>query len=155
MSQTTGIVDVDLLRTLFDAGFREDAIDALQLLPIAKVSWASGSVTPEESKRAIKAIDWSHAIGNPKAIDLFTDWLDQQPGDEFWSYWEGYLEARALNEDPRLFRAEGFALLRCAERVAVASGGLFGYGTICAEERECLERIRLNYLLPSSSPAEQ
>ena len=69
--------------------------------------------------------------------------------------WEDYVRAASVASsevcadarslDSSSWEPDGQAIFELAQRIAIASGGIFGYGTICAAEQQVLDRIQQAY----------
>lgn len=151
LSAETGIEDEALLRRLRQFGLNGETVAALRFFPIAMVAWASGSVTAAELYHAEQAALFSELTGKGKAIEQFQRWLVEKPSEQWWSLWEDYVRAvsGAISDShsPKAgsLESEGHAIFELAQRIALASGGIFGYGTICAAEQQVLDRIEQAY----------
>lgn len=156
LSAETGIEDEALLRRLRQFGLNGETVAALRFFPIAMVAWASGSVTAAELYHAEQAALFSELTGKGKAIEQFQRWLVEKPSEQWWSLWEDYVraasgtvaDARSLEVgslEVGSLESEGHAIFELAQRIALASGGIFGYGTICAAEQQVLDRIEQAY----------
>lgn len=142
MGQKTGIQDPGLLAELQALGFTPDTVALLPLMPVLQMAWADAGVTDAERfvlhkiARA-RGIDDASAAGRQLAA-----WLDEQPGPEVFS--GATRMTRALLDAPGHDRAAITAddLVGYCERVASASGGVFGFiGRVSADERELLTSI--------------
>lgn len=145
LTKTSGIDDVDLLDALIDAGFDEETLPALQLVPIAFAAWASDSVTDQESRAAVWSIYEFRLFEFPEAASRVQRWLDVRPGQELWDLWLAFTQCRLENTPDTIRQISGNQLLEQATAVAIASGGMVGIGTICAAEQDVLDGIRNAY----------
>lgn len=139
--------DDELIDRLIAMNFNADNLPALDLAPLAVVAWASGYVTEDESKRAILAIFDSQASGNPAAIECVRRWLQSRPPQGLLDLWEDYAVASCGDRPVRQWQQEGQSLLQSATSIAIASGGLLGFGSICEAEKSVLDRITRVYSL--------
>ncbi|MGB7328883.1 MAG: hypothetical protein WBD31_28650 [Rubripirellula sp.] len=141
LCEAAGIDDEALIDALIDAGFSPETIPALQLVPIAFAAWASGSVTDEECQAAVWSIYESRLLEQPVAASRVQNWIDVRPGQELWDLWVEYTECRLLKMPPIIRQLVGKQLLEQATAVALASGGYFGIGKVCAAEQTILDAI--------------
>jgi len=147
MAAATGLDDKGLLRRLQEAGLQPETVGALPFFPLAMMAWASGSVTTAERQHAEQAIDSAGGSGNSDAIEQFRQWLRQKPSDQWWPLWEDYVRASSATREPDGSVPDGHAIWQLAKRIAIASGGVWGVGTICSAEQKILERIQQIYVL--------
>lgn len=144
LARVTGIDDEPLLGRLAAAGFDGSDVMALSLVPLAFVAWASGSVSYEERDAALRAVYDSELAGRPAAIARFRRWLEERPAAELFPLWSDFVAARRDGDsgpqDPQ--DPPGDRLRRHAWSVASASGGIFGFGSVCSAERAVLDNIR-------------
>src|SRR6056297_658308 len=142
MARVSKIDDAQLLRRLFDEGFRAETVHTLTFFPVAMAAWASGFVTVRERRRAEQAVFSPDVSGNEDSVALFHKWLCQRPSDSLWELWADYLSAIAAAETAETPRSKGRVIWDLANQVAVASGGFLGLGGICTAEQLVLDRIR-------------
>jgi hypothetical protein len=147
MANATGIEDKELLRRMRNLGLDSESVVAMKFFPIAMVAWASGTVTEAERQNAEQAILSSDLIGNGKAIEQFRLWLVEKPCEQWWPLWEEYVQATSTAVVADLPMSKGKRIWQLAQRVAVASGGVWGFGAICAAEQRILKRIKQTYAL--------
>jgi len=147
MAEATGIEDKELLRRLRSIGLDAETVVAMKFFPVAMVAWASGSISGAERQHAEQAILSSDLIGNGKAIEQFRRWLLEKPSEQWWPLWEDYIQASSATVVPDIPSSKGERIWRLAQRVAVASGGILGFGAICSAEQQILERIQQTYAL--------
>lgn len=142
LAEATGIQEQELLARLRCFGLSSDTFGALSLLPIAVAAWASGQVTSEEQLAAMQAIEESEIRENQAAIDVYRSWLCKRPAPGLWQLWHDFTVSRKRLWEPEKLREQGDILCGAATKVAEASGGILGWGAICAAEERVLEGIR-------------
>jgi hypothetical protein len=140
LSSKTGLQDPDLLRELEVLGFTPETVSLLPLVPVVKVAWAEGGIT--EAERAL-LIQFARARGIAEgsvADRTLAGWLDQPPSPQVVE--RAMRLVRAMLATPA---SEGALtaddLVKYCERIASASGGIFGINKISAEERTLLAAI--------------
>lgn len=141
IGDSIGIRNEELLDQMQKAGFTPSTAPAIQLVPIVFVAWASNDVTDDESAAAVAAIYESRLHGNPLAMSLVQTWLDERPDASLWNVWAEFIRCRFENSSESIRRATRNRILRQARAVAVASGGFWGWGTVCPAERKVLNAI--------------
>ena len=137
----TGIHDPEMLEQLQELGFTPGTITLLTLIPVLQVAWAEGGVSTAE-RAAILALARSRGItAGSEADHQLGTWLEQRPSAD--TFRKATRLIAAMVDHP----GEGFQdvsaddLLKYCDRIAHASGGLFGIGSVSAEERAALEQI--------------
>ena len=136
-----GIDDPEMLKELQALGFTPDTVILLPLVPVVQMAWADGSVAPAERVLIVK-LARSRGITEGSAADRqLSDWLTRQPGRQVFAsatrLIRGMLAAQPADQ-PDLTADD---LVRYAESIASASGGIFGINRISAEERALLTTI--------------
>ena len=144
----TGVRDEELLDRILRSGLTEETVVALPLLPVALTAWASGEVTADEAIAAeFIVFDRSMSIGGgasigDAAVEQFRQWLQNRPDETWVKLWLDYSEQRRQIVGDIQHYGLGVLIHEVATRVAKASGGWFGYGSVCSQEAEMLSRIR-------------
>jgi len=141
IASVSGIDDIDLAVRLHEAGFGPESLSALSLAPIVVIAWGSGEVTDHESRAAYHAIFDSELVGNPAAIAVFRGWLAKRPDKSLMSLWCDFVITQLDRVSPPTRQAILDRLSMQARQVALASGGILGYGSICEGEQKVLNQI--------------
>jgi hypothetical protein len=136
-----GIDDPEMLKELQALGFTPDTVILLPLVPVVQMAWADGSVAPAERALIVKLARSRGITDGSPADRQLSDWLTRQPGPQVFAsamrLIRGMLAAQPAGH-PDLTADE---LVRSAESIAAASGGIFGINRISAEERALLTKI--------------
>ena len=141
MADETGIHDPALLEDLQQLGFTPETIALLPLVPVLKVAWAEGGVSTAERK-AICDLARARGIAEGSAADQqLTQWLNVRPSAADFS--QAMRLAAALVDHPGegTFDVTSDDLLQYCQEIAHASGGLFGIGSVSAEEQAAMQEI--------------
>jgi hypothetical protein len=140
LEQETGIHDPATLSELAHLGFTPETIPLLLLVPILQVAWAKAGVSTPE-RRLIVNFARSRGIGAGSPADRkLKEWLDTKPSEDTFHKAMRLICAivdapeHRVNVDPN-------ELIEYCEKIAHASGGMFGIGTVSHEEREALKEI--------------
>jgi DNA polymerase III epsilon subunit-like protein len=142
LAAASGIDDHDLVVRLHDAGFDAESLPALMLAPIAMVAWGSGYVSEYESRVASHAIFHSEVSEHPAAMSVLRDWLQERPDKSLMTLWHDFATARLSRVSPST-KAEILDRRHSqAKEVALASGGILGFGSICDGEQLVLDQIQ-------------
>jgi hypothetical protein len=140
LEQQTGLHDPALLRELDLLGFTPDTISLLPLVPVLQVAWANAGISTAERTLILNlARSRGIAEGTP-AYHQLTLWLDVKPSDETFHKAARLISAIVDSPDHRVDLGADELIDYC-DRIAHASGGLFGIGAVSAEERTALQEI--------------
>lgn len=137
----TGLHDPALLKDLEDLGFTPETIALLPLVPIVQVAWAEGGVSDAERKLIVQ-LARSRGIESGTAADRqLGDWLERRPSADVFARATRLI--RAMLDHPADSGASLSAddVIKYAESIAAASGGILGIGKVSAEERATLAQI--------------
>ena len=141
LEANTGLHDPELLKDLQELGFAPDTIQLLPIVPILQVAWAEGGVSEAERKLIVQ-LARARGIGAGGAADRqLSKWLTERPSAQVFA---GAMRlCRAVLDHPTesIGRLSADDVIKYAESVASASGGMFGIGKISAEERAALAQI--------------
>ncbi len=139
LGELTGLDDADVT-ALQSLGFTAETVALLPFLPLIQIAWAEGGVTDKERQLLVEFAR-ARGIADGSASDAqLSRWLDTPPSREVY---DGAARlTRAMLDDSGSVQglSEGELLDYC-ERIATASGGLFGRGKISTEERALLASI--------------
>ena len=150
LNHSAQIEEVELLSRLLTAGFCSESLSALELFPIAFVAWASGSVTDPERKVVMGSLVDYGLLVSRVSNDRFQGWLKIRPDRELFLLWKDYVTAKLRPVSSEVRHAIGIRLLKKSTEVAMASGGLLGFGTICEAEQAILDEISEAFELKDS-----
>jgi hypothetical protein len=141
LESETGIHDPAMLEELQQLGFTPDTIALLPLVPLLQVAWAEGGVSTAE-RAAICSLARTRGIAAGTAADhQLTQWLDMRPSAD--TFGKAMRLIAAMVEHPSEGHADITAedLMKYCEQIAHASGGLFGIGSVSAEEQAAMQQI--------------
>jgi hypothetical protein len=135
----TGLHDPALLSELQDLGFTPDTVSLLPLVPVVQVAWAEGGVSKAE-RELIVTLARARGIAEGSDADRqLGDWLAHQPHPSVFTRATRLI--RAMLDSGEVSDLSADDLVKQAERIAAASGGMFGIGSVSADERALLAKI--------------
>ncbi len=137
----TGVTDPEVIQALIDLGYNPENVALLPLVPVVQMAWAEGGVSAAERDLIVK-LARSRGIepGSP-ADQRLDESLTTRPSDSFFERVNGLIRA-VLSADSSVSKAlTADDLVKHAEAIAAASGGILGIGKISAEERALLASI--------------
>lgn len=140
LSAKSGVRDPELIRELQELGFTPETLPVLPLVPIVQMAWAEGGITPAERTLLLKlARDRGIAEGSP-ADQLLAGWMAQKPAEAVFRRATRLIGAM-LDTGTSSGTMTADEVIKYAEDIAAASGGILGIGKISAEERATLATI--------------
>jgi hypothetical protein len=141
MAARIRINEPGLVKDLEDLGFTPETVKVLPLMPIVKLAWAEGGVSAEERKLLVSlARDRGVEEGSP-ADRLLANWMAQAPSPEVFSNGMRLIRAMLAAAGPGPDTISADDIIRYCEMIAEASGGIFGFGKVSADERATLSQI--------------
>jgi len=127
--------DAQILEDLQALGYNAETVKLLFVVPLLAVAWADGSITPRERSLILEL-----AKADDKQGQL-TQWLNQKPPDEFFERSLRVVRSLLAAQSPEERSAAKRDLHSSAVRIAEASGGILGLGSISNAERAAIERV--------------
>lgn len=142
MGEKTGITDPALLADLEALGYTSETVALLPVVPVLQVAWAEGGVSTKE--RAM-VVDFARkrGIAEGSAADAqLQQWLNERPSNEVFEKATRLIGAMLAAGGAAVKDLNPDDLVAYCESIAAASGGIFGIGSVSAEEKETLARIQ-------------
>lgn len=143
LERATGVHDPAALKELQELGFTPDTVALLPIVPLVEVAWAEGGVTDAE-RAAIEDVARQRGIAEGSAAWHQLDaWLATRPSPAVLGG-AGRLITAMLDAGAIQTRdLSGEDLVHYCERIAAASGGIFGLAlrSVSPEERVILSRV--------------
>jgi hypothetical protein len=137
----TGLGDPALLDELQSLGFDPETVVLLPLVPLVRVAWAEGGVSPQERKMIVE-LARARGIANGGTADRqLSEWLAERPADDVFARATRLISAMLAGQTPGASDLSADDLVKYCENIAAASGGLLGIGRVSAEERKLLASI--------------
>jgi len=134
------MTDADVIRALADLGIDEQSVRALPLLPLIQVAWADGEVQPAE-RTLIEQLAVDRFELGDEGHRLVANWMRYPPSPSYLERGRKVLHAVAQREDAGLDADDLGDVVKLAKKVAKASGGLFGIGSVSRSEADALDEI--------------
>jgi hypothetical protein len=140
LGQRTGLSDPDLLKDLQDLGFTPDTMVLLPIVPVIQMAWAEGGITPAERTLIVDLARQRGIAAGSAADRQLQEWMNSRP------------EASVFTRARRLIRAmldsgqesgimSADEVVKHAENIAQASGGILGLARISQEEKAILASL--------------
>jgi hypothetical protein len=143
LSKQTGVSDPSVLAELQELGFTADTVILLPLMPLLEMAWAEGGVTPAE-RQMLVSLARSRGIAEDSAADRqLNAWIAARPAPEVFTKSARLISALLDSGAPAANGLTADQLVKYAEQIASASGGLLGLPirSVSMEERDLLARI--------------
>lgn len=141
LEAATGITDPETLKDLEALGFTPQTLPLLPLVPVIQVAWAEGGVSATEREMIVNLARTRDIAPGSPADQQLQAWLETRPSDETFRK-AGRLIAAIIDQPGGTeMQISADDLLKYCEQIAAASGGIFGFGKVSAEERKALEQI--------------
>ena len=137
----TGLHDPELLKDLQELGFTPDTIQLLPIVPILQVAWAEGGVSDAERKLILQLARARGIVDGSAADRQLNDWLKQRPSGHVFASATRLIRAMIDHPTEAIGELSADDVIKYAESIASASGGMFGIGKVSAEERATLAQI--------------
>lgn len=142
MGRQTGLADPALLAQLQELGFTPETVSLLPLIPVLEMAWEEGDVTSAERDLLIQLARSRNIQDDSVAGRQLEQWMTHRPQPAVFEH------ARRLIGAMLSAGADGLAatlnvddLVDYCEKIAAASGGMFGIGRVSTSERSLLDRI--------------
>jgi hypothetical protein len=141
LETATGIHDPDSLKDLDELGFTPHTITLLPLVPVLQVAWAEGGVSTGEREMIVKLARSRRIEPGSEADALLHEWLERRPSDETFRKAGRLIAAMLDHPEAAGIHVTADDLIKYCEQIAAASGGIFGFGSVSAEEKAALQQI--------------
>jgi hypothetical protein len=141
LGERTGLTDPQLVSELEALGFTADTVSLLPVMPVIQVAWAEGGVRNKERKLVVDFAR-QRGIAEGSAADAqLHEWLNTRPSNEVFDRATRLIRAMLAAGAEATHDLNPDDLVAYCERIAHASGGVFGIGSVSAEEKQALARI--------------
>ena len=141
LAAKSGIDDPEMLQELQALGFTPDTVILLPLVPVVQMAWADRSVAPAERALIVSLARSRGVAENSLADRQLVDWLTEQPGPQVFASAMRLIRGMLAAQPPGHPDLTADDLVRYCERIAAASGGIFGINRVSGEERALLTAI--------------
>ena len=139
VGRAVGLTDPALAQELLDLGFTAETVSLLPIVPVLQMAWAEGGVSPEERDLIVRFAR-TRGIDEGSAADRqLTTWMTARPSEDVFARASRLIRAMLDSGSDAGLSADD--LVAYCEKIAAASGGVFGIGRISAEERKLLSGL--------------
>lgn len=141
LEKETGLHDPAMLQELNLLGFTPDTIALLPLIPVLQVAWAEAGVSSAERALILK-LARSRGIAAGSAADhQLQEWLEHRPSADTFHKATRLIAAMVDAPTGGVVHVTATELIDSCDKIAHASGGIFGIGSVSPEERAALAEI--------------
>jgi len=141
LARNSGLDDPALLQELEDLGFTAETIVLLPLVPVVRMAWAEGGITNAERDLLVRLARSRGIAEGSEADRQLTAWMASQPDETVFVRAARLMRAMLDSRSPETSDLSADDLVEYCERIAAASGGIFGIGRVSAEEKKLLASI--------------
>ena len=141
LAKISGLEDPALLQDLKDLGFTPGTVGLLPLVPLLRVAWAEGGITGAERDLLTRLARSRGVAEGSEADRQLAAWMDRQPDEAVFARAGRLIRAMLDSRSPETSDLSADDLVEYCERIAAASGGVFGIGRVSAEEKKLLASI--------------
>lgn len=141
LAKSSGLDDPALLDELKELGFTPQTVALLPLVPLVRMAWVEGGISSSEQDVLVRLARSRGISEGSEADRLLAAWLIRQPDEAVFSRAGRLIRAMLDSRSPETSDLSAEELVQYCERIAAASGGIFGIGRVSAEERQLLSSI--------------
>ncbi|TWU30547.1 hypothetical protein [Novipirellula artificiosorum] len=136
-----GVNDEVLLEELTALGVTAEGLIAVQLVPLILVAWADPKIEQEERRSMMREAEKLGIVVGSVPSVLLEEWLRKHPPREILDAWKRYVRSILVKMTPET-RHKFIELTReQMTRIAEASGGRFGFGTVSTREQQMIRGL--------------
>jgi hypothetical protein len=141
LAEQAGVYDEEILKEMEDLGYKPETLMLIHLIPLVQVAWAEGGVSDRERALILEAAR-SRGIQPGSAADRHLETLlTERPPDAFFEKTLRAITAILEGTAPDQREEKRRNLLNYSAAIASASGGIFGFAKVSAEEQRVLQRL--------------
>jgi hypothetical protein len=139
VGRAAGLSDPALAQELLDLGVTAETVTLLPIVPILQMAWAEGGVSESERELIVRFARGRGITEGSPADQQLTSWLVRRPGEAVFARAGRLIRAVLDSGSDSGLNADD--LVAYAEKIASASGGVFGIGKISSAERTLLSGL--------------
>ena len=140
LGERTGLNDPELLKDLQDLGFTPETLVLLPIVPVIQLAWAEGGITAAE-RTLIVDLARQRGIAHGSVADRqLEEWMTNRPDPSVFSRATRLIRAILdSGHDAGIMSAD--EVVKQAENIAYASGGMLGLARVSHEEKAILASL--------------
>ena len=134
-------VSPEMVHELEALGFTIDTVILVAFVPLVQVAWAEGGVSSAERDLIVKFARARGVAEGSAADKQLSAWLTTSPGQEMFTRAARLIGAFLDSPAAAATTLTADDLVEYCERIATASGGIFGLNKVSSEERAVLSQL--------------
>lgn len=141
LGRHTGISDAAVLKRVAELGLTVETLAAFSVMPMIYVAWGDDDLDSAEKSAILLEATAVGIDADSAAYQLLESWLTRAPNQALIDAWKSFHEALAsqLTVDERA--ALKGQIMEKAMRIARASGGFLGIGSVSDDEQAAIARL--------------
>ena len=140
LGERSGLKDPDLLKDLQDLGFTPDTLALLPLVPVIQMAWAEGGITAAERTLILDLARQRGIASGTAAGRQLEEWMNTRPDASVFARATRLIRAMLdSGHDSGIMSAD--EVVKQAENIAYASGGILGLARVSQEEKAILASL--------------
>jgi hypothetical protein len=108
---------------------------------VLQVAWAEGGISSAERELIVNLARSRDIEPGSEADAQLLEWLDRRPAEEMFRKAGRLIAAMLDHPEGTEMQVSADDLMKYCEQIAHASGGIFGFGSVSAEEKSALQQI--------------
>ena len=140
LMQAAGIFDEIVIEELLNLNISADTLTALQLIPLIEVAWADQDLDDQEREAIIGWARGEDRLDRP-IQQLLETWLQRPPPKKVLEAWKDYVLAVYSILPPAVRDSWKRQVIDSMNKVARASGGVWGLRKASVEERTVIAEV--------------
>jgi hypothetical protein len=141
LEEQTGLQNPAMLLELRALGFTPETIALLPLVPMLQVAWANAGISDEERAMIVNLARTRGIAAGSVADHQLSEWLEHRPSEDTFHKADRLIRAIIDSPGGGALHMSADELIALCDRIAHASGGIFGIGRVSREERDALAEI--------------
>ena len=140
LGERTGLTDPELLKDLQDLGFTPETLVLLPIVPVIQLAWAEGGITAAERTLIVELARQRGIAPGSVADRQLEEWMTNRPDPSVFSRATRLIRAILdSGHDAGIMSAD--EVVKQAEKIAYASGGMLGLARVSHEEKAILASL--------------
>jgi hypothetical protein len=141
LAKVSGIQDDDLLEKLVALDIRPETIATLIGIPLIEVAWADGKMDEKERRMLFEYAEKSGLRKKGMDPKVMSVWLKKRPDPALLDAWIKYMQTLCKQLSDAERKSLRDELMKDAQSIAKAAGGILGYNAISAAEEDMLKKL--------------
>ena len=140
LMHAASISDEIVVEELLNLNISADTLAALRLIPLIEVAWADQELDDQEREAIIGWARGEDILDGPSQ-QLLETWLQKPPSKKIFAAWKDYVSAIYRTLPPAVRDSWKHQVIDSLNKVARASGGVWGLRKVSVEERNLIAEV--------------